>query len=363
MIHKTNLFTPITLGDMTLTNRVVMAPLTRNRAGRGNVVQEMTIEYYKQRAMAGLIITEASQVSAQGVGYPATPGIHTQDQIDGWQRVTEAVHANGGRIYIQLWHVGRISHPSMQPDGALPVAPSAIKPDGEAVTYDGMQAYVTPRSLDQDELPGIVQQFRQAAVNAMVAGFDGVEIHAANGYLIDQFMRDGSNQRSDGYGGSLENRTRLLREVTEAVVDVWGEHKVAVRISPANAYNSMSDSDPQTTFNYVAKILNQYKLAFLHVVETGLYGKVDAHAATFDFNELRNSFSGLYMANGGYDKARAEKVLTNDSADLVSFGALFISNPDLPLRLELDAELNMADESTFYGGDEKGYIDYPFYQV
>ncbi|MBU1692120.1 MAG: alkene reductase [Gammaproteobacteria bacterium] len=355
----THLFTPLQMGPYTLANRIVMAPLTRNRAGAGNVPQPMNIEYYRQRASAGLIISEGSQISPSAVGYPATPGIHSPEQIAGWKRVTDAVHGRGGRIFLQLWHCGRISHPSLLDTGTLPVAPSAIKPDGQAFTYRGLQPFVTPRALEASELPGIVEDYRKAAQNALEAGFDGVEIHAANGYLLDQFLRDGSNQRTDAYGGSLENRCRLLLEVTRAVSDVWGANCVGVRLSPLNPFNDMHDSNPQKTFEYVAAALGSFGLAYLHGME-GTIGESKHAPQDFDFTPFRRAFKGTYIANGGYDKALAEEALATGYADLVAFGVAFIANPDLPERFAKDAALNEADPNTFYGGDEKGYTDYPF---
>lgn len=352
------LLAPASLGPYSLPNHMVMAPLTRNRAGEGNVPQPMNVAYYEQRASAGLIITEASQISPQGVGYPGTPGIHSADQIRGWKQVVDAVHQKGGHIFLQLWHVGRISHPSLQQEDARPVAPSAIKPAGEAVTCEGMQPFVTPRALSTGEIPGIIDQYYQAAKNALEAGFDGVEIHAANGYLLDQFLRDSTNQRTDVYGGALKNRARLLLEVTEAVTGVWGADRVGVRISPVNTFNDISDSNPQVTFIYVAQQLNQFHIAYLHVVEGVIGGGPEGQA--FDTTNLRQQFKGLYMANAGYDYDRATRVLADKQADLVSFGKLYIANPDLPERFARHAELNTPDESTFYGGDEKGYTDYPF---
>ena len=353
----TNLFTPLKMGPYTLANRLVMAPLTRNRAGADNVPQPMNVEYYRQRASAGLIISEGSQISPSAVGYPATPGIHSAEQIAGWKQVTDAVHSRGGRIFLQLWHCGRVSHPSLLPDGALPVAPSAIQPAGQAFTYQGPQPFVTPRALEIGEIPGIVEDYRKAAQYALAAGFDGVEIHAANGYLLDQFIRDGSNQRSDAYGGSLENRSRLLLEVTQAVSGVWGADRVGVRFSPINSFNDMRDSDPQKTFDFMASALNAFGLAYLHGMELtfGSEEKPD-----FDFARFRRCFKGMYMANGGYDKARADAALASGYADLVAFGALFIANPDLSERFTQNAPLNTPDPSTFYGGTEKGYTDYPF---
>lgn len=353
---------PVRLGPFELSNRIVMAPLTRNRAGTGNVPQAMNVEYYAQRASAGLIITEASQISPQGVGYPNTPGIHTKEQIEGWKNITEAVHQQNGHIFLQLWHVGRISHPSLQPNDALPVAPSAIKPAGDAYTYQGIQPMVTPRALDITEIPEIIDQYRQAALNALEAGFDGVEIHGANGYLLDQFLRDGTNHRTDAYGGSVENRARLLMEVTEAVTQVWGSDRVGVRISPVHTFNDMYDSQPNLTFGHVARELNRFGLAYLHVVGSrygdGTYPVRSGQP--FDEQILRDAFHGTYMANAGYDRSRAFAALNSGDADLIAFGSLFIANPDLPLRLELNSPLNVPDPSTFYGGDEKGYTDYPF---
>ncbi len=356
------LFAPISLGPYTLQNRIVMAPLTRSRAGQGNVPQAMNVEYYAQRASAGLIITEATQVSPQGIGYPNTPGIHTQDQVNGWKNVTEAVHQRDGRIFLQLWHVGRISHPSLQPNGALPIAPSPIKPDGEAYTYQGLQPFVTPRALRTEEIPEVIDQYWDAAQHALEAGFDGVEIHAANGYLLDQFLRDGSNQRTDAYGGAVTNRARLLMEVTEAVTNVWGADRVGVRISPVHTFNSMYDSHPGITFGYVAEKLSRFGLAYLHVVGNrygdGAYPVNSVQP--FDERKLRAAFQGIYIGNAGYDRNRALVALEAGDADLIAFGALFIANPDLPLRLALNAPLNVPDVSSFYGGDEKGYTDYPF---
>jgi N-ethylmaleimide reductase len=353
-----DLFTPVRLGRYVLANRVVMAPLTRNRAGVGNVPQAMHAEYYAQRASAGLIITEATQASPQGVGYPGTPGIHTPGQIAAWRRVTDAVHGEGGRIFLQIWHVGRISHPSMQPDHALPVAPSAIRPEGDAFTVEGPQRFVTPRALTRDEIPGIVASFRKGAVNAIEAGFDGVEIHGANGYLLDQFLRDGSNRRTDRYGGSIENRARLLLEVVDAAAAEIGADRVGVRLSPINSFNSMSDSDPDVTFGYVAHQLSERGLAYLPVVETDFAGATEEHH--YHRDALREAYRGTYIANGGYDRARARLAIQTGTADLVSFGAPYVANPDLVERFALDAPLNKPEPATFYGGDERGYIDYPF---
>lgn len=351
-----DLFSPVKLGSISLKNRMVMAPLTRNRSNEIGVPQPMNVSYYEQRATAGLIVTEATPISAMAHGYPALPGIYSDAQVAGWKKVTDAVHAKGGKIVLQLWHVGRISHPTLLPDGALPVAPSAIKPAGQAFTYQGLVDFVEPRALDISELPALVADYVHATKCALAAGFDGVEIHAANGYLIDQFLRDGSNKRNDVYGGSLENRTRFLLEVTSAVVAVAGADKVGIRLSPVNPFNDMQDSNPQALFNYVADALNQFKLAYLHVVEGGMGGET----AAFDFAELRQHFKGAYMANLGYDKSRANAAIASGHTDVVAFGVPFIANPDLVERYKTNAPLNEADSASFYGGTEKGYTDYPF---
>lgn len=353
-----DLFSPTRLGSIEIKNRIVMAPLTRNRAGEGGVPQAVNVTYYEQRASAGLIITEATPISAMAHGYPALPGIYTDAQIAGWKKITDAVHAKGGKIVIQLWHVGRISHPSLLPNGALPVAPSAIKPAGQAFTYQGLVDYVEPRALDASELAGIVADYVHATQSALAAGFDGVEVHAANGYLLDQFLRDGSNKRTDQYGGSFENRTRLLLEVINAVVEVAGADKVGVRLSPVNPFNDMHDSNPQALFNYVAQALNPFKLAYLHAVEGGIHG--GGMADPFDFDTFRKHFKGAYIANLSYDKTRGNAAITSAHADAIAYGVPFISNPDLVERFKADAPLNEADSNTFYGGTEKGYTDYPF---
>ncbi|WP_017655203.1 alkene reductase [Fortiea contorta] len=360
MTTDINLFSSYQLGNLELPNRIVMAPLTRNRAGEGNVPHSINATYYAQRASAGLIIAEATQVSPQGQGYPFTPGIHSPAQVEGWKLVTDAVHREGGRIFLQLWHVGRISHPDFQPEGALPVAPSAIAPPGNVVTFTGLKPYVTPRALETAEIPEIVEQFRQGAANALAAGFDGVEIHAANGYLIDQFLRDSTNSRTDEYGGAVENRARLLLEITAAVTSVWDADRVGVRLSPSGTFNHIRDSHPLETFGYAAQALNRFNLAYLHIFEA-----TDAdirHGGTVvPTDHLRSRFTGTLIVNGGYTREKGDTVLANKAADLVAFGTLFISNPDLPRRLALNAPLNAADEATFYGGGEKGYIDYPFW--
>jgi N-ethylmaleimide reductase len=347
-----NLLTsPAQIGTLTLKNHMVMAPLTRSRAGEGDTPTPTVVEYYRQRAGAGLIITEGSQVSAQGKGYMRTPGIFTTEQIEGWKQVTDAVHAEGGRIFLQLWHVGRLSHSLVQLNNELPVAPSAIKADGEIYTPLGLKSYELPRALTLDEIPDVIADFRQGAENAKRAGFDGVEIHGANGYLIDQFLRDGTNTRTDSYGGSVENRARFLKEVVESVIEVFGASRVGVRLSPIFNYFSMSDSDPQATFNYAAKMLSRYGLAYVHVVELG--------AGAFDFRDLKSHFGGSYIANGGYDAERAERALSSGDAELVSFGTAFLANPDLVERFQRGVALNEADPTTFYQGEERGYTDYP----
>jgi N-ethylmaleimide reductase len=352
------LLSPALLGPFTLRNRIVMAPMTRNRAGEGLAPTEMMATYYRQRASAGLLITEATQVSPQGVGYPNTPGIHSDEQVEGWKRVTAAVHEQGGRIFLQLWHVGRISHPSLQPGGALPVAPSAIAPEGSVFTYEGPQPFVTPRALELDEIPGVVRQFEEGAHRALEAGFDGVEIHGANGYLIDQFLRDGTNHRTDAYGGSIENRARFLLEVTEAVVKVWGADRVGVRLSPLGDFNSMSDSDPEATFGYAAEKLGKLGLAYLHLA--GLVGAEAPESREHRMAQLlRERFGGTLMLNGGFTRETGEAAVASSLADFVSFGSLFLANPDLPERFAESAPLNSPDRSTFYGGDHRGYIDYP----
>lgn len=353
-----DLFSPVKLGAINLSNRMVMAPLTRNRAGEAGVPQAINATYYAQRASAGLIITEATPISAMAHGYPALPGIYTDAQVVGWQRVTDAVHAKGGKIVLQLWHVGRISHPSLLPNNAQPVAPSAIKPAGQAFTYQGLQDYVEPRALDISELPGIVAEFVHATKCAIAAGFDGVEVHAANGYLLDQFLRDGTNKRNDNYGGSYENRARLLLEVVQAVVAVAGADKVGVRISPVNPFNDMQDSNPQSLFNYVAAALSPLNLAYLHAVEGGIHG--GGESEPFDFEAMRKLFKGAYIANLAYDKARGNAVIASGHADAVAYGVPFIANPDLVERFKKDAPLNAADSNSFYGGSEQGYTDYPF---
>ncbi len=350
------LFSSITVGDLTLPNRMVMAPMTRNRANQDNAPNSLNVKYYQQRAKAGLIITEASQVSGDGVGYPATPGIHSDAQVAGWREVTDAVHAEGGHIFIQLWYCGRISHPDLLPDNHTPVAPSAIKPEGDAVTFEGLKPFITPRALEPDEITGIVAQYKYAADMAQKAGFDGIEVHGANGYLIDQFLRDGSNHRTDRYGGNVENRMRFLNEVLDAVCEVWPEKRVGLRLTPENSFNSMSDSNPQTHFAYFITQLNPRKLAYLHILE----GDMASKQRHLNYRSLRDRFGGIYIANNAYDKTRAEEALRNGDCDMVAFGVPFLANPDLVYRYQNDLALNEADQDSFYGGDEHGYTDYPF---
>jgi N-ethylmaleimide reductase len=353
-----DIFSPLRLGPLQLPNRIVMAPMTRNRAGRGNAPGPLNATYYAQRASAGLIISEATQISPQGLGYPGTPGIHSPEQIAAWKGVTDAVHAAGGRMFLQLWHVGRISHPSLQPDGALPVAPSAIAPVGQAMTEDGMKPFVTPRALDTLEIAGIVEDYRHGARNARAAGFDGVEVHGANGYLIDQFLRDGANRRSDRYGGDALNRARFLIEIAETVVGEWGAERVGVRLSPTNPFNDMRDSNPAATFATAVGELNRFGLAYLHVVEPAAGDPVPAGEVP-DIRFFRKLWRGALIGNKGYDLARANAVIRDGWADLVSFAVLFLANPDLPVRFRRGGPFNPPDRKTFYGGAAAGYTDYP----
>jgi N-ethylmaleimide reductase len=356
-MSTSKLFEPTKLGPITLANRVVMAPLTRNRAVEGLTAGPLTAAYYAQRASAGLLITEASQVSQQGQGYQDTPGIYSKEQIAGWRKVTDAVHAKGGRIYIQLWHVGRISHVSLQPNGGAPVAPSAIPAKTKTFVGGAFTDVSTPRALELSEIPGIVEAFKQAALNAIEAGFDGVEIHGANGYLLDQFAKDGANKRTDAYGGSIENRARLMLEVAKAVAGAIGADKTGIRLSPVTPANDISDSNPQALFDYIVDQLNALNLVYIHVIEGATGGPRDN--APFDYASLRKRFKGTYVANNGYDRALADQALAADAADLIAFGKPFISNPDLVERLKTGAPLNELDRATLYGGGEKGYTDYP----
>jgi N-ethylmaleimide reductase len=358
MSQPSKLFEPYQLGPIKLPNRLVMAPLTRNRAvPPGMVPSPLAVDYYGQRASAGLLVTEASQVSQQGQGYQDTPGIYSREQVAGWRKVTDRVHEKGGRIFIQIWHVGRVSHVSLQPNGGAPVAPSAIRANGKTFVGGAFTDISEPRALELAEIPFILDSFKRATANALEAGFDGVEIHGANGYLLDQFAKDGANKRNDGYGGSIENRAKLMLEVAKAVAAEAGANRTGIRISPVTPSNDISDSDPQALFDHIVDGLNDLKLVYLHVVEGATGGPRDN--APFDYVSLRKRFAGAYVANNGYDFELATKTLTAGAADLIAFGKPFISNPDLVERLKRGAPLNAWDKATFYGGDAKGYTDYP----
>lgn len=352
-----DLFAPLKLGRLELPNRILMAPMTRNRAPEG-IATALLAEYYAQRAGAGLIVSEGSQIAPTAVGYPATPGIHSAAQIAGWQLTTDAVHARGGRIFLQLWHCGRISHPDLL-GGATPVSASAVAPNVKAITWTGPQDSVVPRALEAGEIAAIVADYAQAATNALQAGFDGVEIHAANGYLIDQFLRDGSNRRADAYGGGIANRCRFLLEATQAVVQAVGAERVGVRLSPWQPFNDMRDSAPPALFGHAVQALDRYGLAYLHITEMGREHPGAAGPAC-DLATLRSLWHGVLIANAAYDKARANAALATGLADAVAFGVPYIANPDLAERLRADAPLNRADPKTFYQGGVKGYTDYPF---
>jgi N-ethylmaleimide reductase len=361
------LYDPVQVGDMTLANRIVMAPLTRNRAGAGQVPTELMAQYYRQRAHpetgAGLIVTEASQISPMAQGYLDTPGIHTAEQVAGWKRVTDAVHAEGGKIVIQLWHVGRISHTSLLPGGASPVSSTARIAHSKTYLAGGFAPVSEPRALRTDEIPALIADYRRAAGLAMQAGFDGVELHAANGYLIEQFLRDSINDRTDAYGGSIENRTRLLAEVLQAIVAEVGGGRTGVRLSPVTPANDAGqDSHAQALYERAVERFAPLGLAYVHVVEGATGGPRDLSAqgvAPFDYAALRAKFPGAWMLNNGYDRVMAEAAVAGGSADLIAFGKLFIANPDLGRRLRQGAPLNVPDNSTFYGGGERGYTDYP----
>ena len=359
-MSTSKLLEPFKLGPITLPNRFAMAPLTRNRALEGLVPNPLAVEYYGQRASAGLLITEATQVSQQGQGYQDTPGIYSKEQIAGWRKVTERVHAQGGHIFLQLWHVGRISHTSLQPNGGAPVAPSAILAKTKTFVGGTFADVSEPRALELSEIPGIIDSFKKGAANAIAAGFDGVEVHGANGYLLDQFARDGANKRTDAYGGSIENRAKLTLEVTKAVISEVGAERTGIRISPVTPSNDLSDSNPQPLFDYIVDHLNAQKLVYIHVVEGATGGARDI--VPFDYHSLRNRFKGAYVANNGYDFELADKVLSANEADLIAFGKPFISNPDLVERFRRGAPLNTPDKATFYGGDARGYTDYPALQ-
>jgi 2,4-dienoyl-CoA reductase-like NADH-dependent reductase (Old Yellow Enzyme family) len=345
-----NLFTPIRIGDLDLPNRILMAPLTRSRAGAERVPNATMVEYYRQRASAGLILSEATAVAPEGVGYADTPGIWSAAQVEGWKQVTRAVHEAGGHIFLQLWHVGRISHPLFL-GGALPVAPSAIAPKGHVSLVRPETSYVVPRALAREELPRIVTQFEDGARNAQIAGFDGVEIHGANGYLLDQFLQDRSNQRDDDYGGSIANRARLMLEVTDAVIGVWGASRVGMHLAPRGDAHDVGDSDPLATFSHVARELGRRRIAFIAAREHAGAGRIGP--------QLKQAFGGVYVANEGFDLASGNAVIESGEADAVAFGRTFIANPDLPRRFATGAALNPPDFATFYAGGAKGYTDYP----
>ena len=339
-----------------LPNRVFMAPMTRNRAP-DNIANAMMAEYYRQRASGGLLVTEGSQISEQAVGYPATPGIYSDAQVTGWKQVTDAVHEAGGHIYLQLWHCGRVSHPDFH-GGEEAVAPSSIRPAGDAFTFEGLKPFETPRELSLSEIADVIEDYRKGAANSIAAGFDGVEIHGANGYLLDQFLRDGSNQRNDAYGGSLENRAKLILEVTEAVCAEVGADRVGIRLSPLQPFNDIKDSNPEATFSYVVEQLNRFGLAYLHVTEMGSEAPGAAGPA-FDLGKLRAIWNGVYITNAGYDADKGNAAIAAGDADAIAFGVPFLANPDLVARLKAGAEFNAPDMDTFYGGDEHGYSDYP----
>lgn len=348
------LFDPLRLGDLSLPNRIVMAPLTRSRAGALRVPNALMAEYYAQRAGAGLIITEATSVTPQGVGYADTPGIWSAEQAAGWKLITEAVHRKGGRLFLQLWHVGRISHPLFL-NGELPVAPSPIAPAGHVSLVRPETPYVTPRALDRDEIPGIIEAYRQGAANAKAAGFDGVEIHGANGYLLDQFLQDSTNRRTDDYGGCIENRARLMLEVTDAVIGVWGSHRVGMHLAPRGDAHSMGDSDPLATFGYVATELGRRRIAFICAREYVAPDRIGP--------KIKAAFGGVFIANEKFTRESAEQVIAHGDADAVAFGQAFIANPDLVERFRQKTLLNPPDMTTFYQGGSHGYIDYPVLSV
>jgi N-ethylmaleimide reductase len=359
---STRLFSPLTIGKLTLPNRIVMAPLTRNRAAEGDVPHALNVEYYAQRASAGLIISEGTQISPEGKGYIATPGIYSAEQVAGWRKVTDAVHAKGGRIFAQLWHVGRISHTSLQPDGKAPVAPSAITANSKTFVSTGFVDTSPPRALEISDIKRIVEDYRKAAQNAELAGFDGVELHSANGYLVDQFLRDGTNKRTDEYGGSIENRTRFLSEVLAAITSALPASRVGVRFSPFSTFGDISDSDPLKTFGAAIAKASEFGLGYLHLVE-GETGGSREKAPAADIATLRSRFNGVYLANNGYDRQRAIDAVESGQADLIAFGRQFIANPDLVERLERNAPLNEPKPATFYGGGAEGYTDYPTFDA
>ena len=354
-----DLFSPIDLGPLTLPNRIFMAPLTRCRASEGHVPNDLNVEYYAQRASAGLIISEATSVSPRGYGYPNTPGIHTDPQVAGWRKITDAVHSKGGHIYLQLWHVGRISHPAYQEDGTPPIAPSAVKPKGQIFTGTGMEEYVTPRALEIGDIPGIIEEYIHGARLAKEAGFDGVEIHNANGYLLDQFLRNRTNLRGDSYGGSVQNRARLTLEVTEAVCAVWGADRVGIRFSPSGVFNDMSDSNPLETFGHVLQELNRFGLAYAHITQVTAQDIAHGAVAGVGPKELKPFWNGKIVSAGGFTLETGNRALAENWADAIAFGVPFISTPDLPERFRRNGPLNQPEEASFYGGAEQGYTDYP----
>jgi N-ethylmaleimide reductase len=355
----TSLFDPIQVGDIALANRIVMAPLTRNRAIAGNVAGPLTVEYYRQRATAGLIIAEASQISPMAQGYLATPGIHSPEQIAGWRKVTDAVHAAGGKIVLQLWHVGRISHTSLLPDGAAPVSSTDKAADASTFTSEGFVPVSTPRALRDDEIPGLIEDYRRAARNAIDAGFDGIEIHAANTYLIEQFLRDSVNDRSGPYGGSIANRARLLLEVVEAVTKEIGAGRTGIRLSPMTTFTAPLDSDPQALYGHVVEKLAPFGLAYLHVIEGETGGTRTPEGKAFDYEALRRAFPGAWMLNNGYSRELAIENVAAGKAQLIAFGRAFISTPDLVRRLKDNLPLNELQADKLYGGGAEGYTDYP----
>lgn len=355
----TDLFSPAKFGAIELSNRVVMSSLTRNRAGAGNVPTELAVEYYRQRASCGLILTEATPICPEGHGYPRTPGIHSDAQIAGWQKVTSAVHAAGGKIVLQLWHVGRISHPDLQPGGVPPVAPSAIKPAGKVFAGTEMKEFVTPRALAANELPGLIKTYALAARHAIDAGFDGVEVHGGNGYLIDQFLRSSTNRRDDAYGGGREKRARLLFEIMDAVCAEVGSDRAGLRLSPVTTFNDISDENPQETFDYIVTQLSSRRLAFLDILK-GTGGAPREQWVPFDYRQTRTLYEGNLILNNGYDLASAQADLAAGDADAIAFGRLMLANPDLVERFRRGAKLNEADTKTFYMGEDKGYTDYPY---
>jgi N-ethylmaleimide reductase len=355
----TDLFSPTRLGAIEVSNRIAMAPLTRSRVGEDGVPGDLQATYYAQRAGAGLIVSEATNISPEGRGYAMTPGIWTDEQVAGWRRVTDAVHAAGGKIVNQLWHVGRISHVDLQPGGQPPVAPSAITAEGKAFTNDGFADFSTPRALETDEIPRVIADYTHAAQMAKEAGFDGVEVHSANSYLLDQFIRDATNKRTDAYGGSIANRTRLTLEVVEAVAGVWGHDRVGIRLSPTtpDAGNTPHDSDVMATYGYLIKKLNNFELAYMHFVE-GDTGGSRATTEGIDLDALRALFTGPYIGNNGYDFELAKTRRAAGLVDMVAFGRPFIGNPDLVTRLRYGIELTVAAKEYFYGGDATGYTDF-----